>query len=138
MKRILIILISLFFITFSCIDKEGHKFITIINNSNEDVICLPIIQGKISPDDTLYRCRMTKHYFNNNKCILESSARKDTWEDNFNKIPLPYIQLLIVKDSVASHIPCDTIRKYNMVLHRYQLTLEDLQSMNWEVYYPPE
>jgi len=33
--------------------------------------------------------------------------------------------------------PCDTIRKYVPILHRYQLTLEDLQRMNWTVVYPP-
>jgi len=33
--------------------------------------------------------------------------------------------------------PCDTIRKYVPVLHTYQLTLEDLQQMNWMVVYPP-
>jgi hypothetical protein len=34
--------------------------------------------------------------------------------------------------------PCDTIRKYVPVLHRYRYTIEELERMNWTVVYPPE
>ncbi|MDL2231022.1 hypothetical protein LJB75_01225 [Bacteroidales bacterium OttesenSCG-928-L19] len=95
-----------------------------------------IWRGTIDTSDTLYRCRLGVRSFSDNKCKLKAASRCGYWESDFEDIP--YIQFLIVNDSIYRNIPCDTIRKYNMVLHRYQLTLEDLQRMNWVVNYPPE
>jgi len=33
--------------------------------------------------------------------------------------------------------PCDTIRKYVPILQRYQLSLTELQQLNWTITYPP-
>ena len=34
--------------------------------------------------------------------------------------------------------PCDTIRKYVPILHRYRVSLEDMEQANWTIVYPPE
>ena len=34
--------------------------------------------------------------------------------------------------------PCDTIRKYVPFLHRYLVSLEDMEQANWTIVYPPE
>lgn len=62
-------------------------------------------------------------------------------EENFRTIP--YIQFLIFDAKVYEElkqydIPCEETTYTISVLYRYQLTLEELQRMNWTVVYPPE
>jgi hypothetical protein len=142
MKKILkgLILFYCFSLLFvSCeSDEDGHEFITIINCSEEEIVYQEIIAGIIQPNDTLYQCSMIQRYAHKNsstKCY--APIRSKTWEKLFKSDKLPYIQFLFVKDSIHSNVDCATISKYNMVLHRYQVTLEDLQQMNWTIIYPP-
>jgi hypothetical protein len=63
----------------------------------------------------------------------------DYWEETLGKHSV--FQLLITDAEIFNQYKkdtCDTIRKYVPILHHYQLTLEDLQRMNWTIVYPPE
>jgi hypothetical protein len=71
--------------------------------------------------------------------ILESPGRQCGWEESFTYEEVLYF-LFTDRETDLQYLgaPCDTIRKYLPVLQCYQLTLEDLQQMNWTVVYPPE
>ena len=113
--------------------KEGadcHKTITIINNSNQDVI--PAF----------------KFTDPNNKCILSGSAikpgesykddRKECWE---NKISATNPYDVYIVDPVQYNPPnvfysCDAIEIKNKALKHYVLTLDDLKKTDFTVTYP--
>ena len=70
-----------------------------------------------------------------------NAGRGKTWEDNFKTIP--YIQFLIFDAKVYEEyrdyeVPCEETNYTIPVLHYYQLTLSDLQRMNWTVVFPPQ
>jgi hypothetical protein len=141
MRKILLLsVVALCCMAYSCGgEKNGHPFIMVRNNSNDTIVCVERYAGRIIHDDTLYYCPrfgspLTSRIPPNSFAKIEPVA--EVWEDDFKY--LPFIQFFIVDDSIYHNVPCDTIQKYNMILHRYQLKLEDLQRMNWIIDYPPE
>ncbi len=129
-------LICFFLFSFACGPKEGHDTITIVNNSNERIpFQVRIIYDEIYPSDTIYDCGIGIYGSLKDTYYLEA-YRNRSWEVTFKSTP--FIQIFMLNDSVHKNVPCNIIRKYNMILHRYQLTLEDLQRMDWTVVYPPD
>ena len=45
--------------------------------------------------------------------------------------------LFIFYKDVVNSVPWETIRKDYMVLQRYDLSIDELEKLNWTVYYPP-
>ncbi len=90
-----------------------------------------------APSDTTYHCRVYSALILSDSVYLEKCGEFDegkSWEDDFTVIP--YVQFLIMDAEIFNHYlnqPCDTILKNVPILYRYQLTLEDLQRMNWTV-----
>jgi hypothetical protein len=92
----------------------------------------------------LWHCRLPALTIETNASYQFECANVDrgkTWEENFRTIP--YIQFLIFDAKVYEElkqydIPCEETTYTISVLYRYQLTLEELQRMNWTVVYPPE
>jgi hypothetical protein len=92
---------------------------------------------EIGKTDTLYHC-LKGHY------IVPSDSTymfylRETWEEELDGFF--YLQFVLMDKDIHLQYytePCDTIRKYVPILHRYQLTLGDLQRMNWTIVYPPE
>ncbi|MDL2224460.1 hypothetical protein LJB92_04015 [Bacteroidales bacterium OttesenSCG-928-M06] len=119
--------------------KNGHEYITFINNSSKDIICFEKWQGKIGLNDTLLECGAGLWQIKTNK-IEKFKSLSACWEGDF--VVLPFIQYFVLDaaqyDEYAGEASCDTIRKYIPILQRYQLTLEDLNQMNWIITYPPE
>jgi len=120
-------------------DDDGHQFITIINNSDNKVRVQEVWSSKISNTDTLWRCGHAALSLESNTSRMFESLHHD-WEEDFNYIP--FIQFLVfdaeVYDSMRDYdIPCSEVDYTIPVLHYYQLKLEDLERMNWEVMYPP-
>ena len=128
----------------SCDDKSNeHKYFTIINKSSMNIRCQMILQGIITPADTILDCGIVADFISADSIFsIKSPGYSGGWETTFRGVP--YLQLLMMNDSMYMHyftmsnFNCDTIRKYVPILHRYQLKLEDLQRMNWTVVYPPE
>ncbi|MDR1897737.1 MAG: hypothetical protein LBR10_13200 [Prevotellaceae bacterium] len=127
----------------SCEQKiTGHQYISFVNRTDEKIACQIIWIGKITPADTIFQRQLfATHIPANSTYLFECGNihRGKAWEDDFKVIP--YIQFLILNDNIYQQYylePCDTIRKYVPILHRYQLTLEDLQRMDWTVVYPPK
>jgi len=139
--KITIILIIACIVFYACPDREkGHQYITIVNRTNKDVV----YQGLINWTDTFFYCSntgttipITVRADSLNK--FEADIWSSGWEASLNR---GEIMNILVADAEKYNQywrePCDTIRKYVPILYRYQLTLEDLQRMNWTVVYPPK
>jgi len=140
-----LIVLTMICMASSCDDKSNeHKYFTIVNKSSMNIRCQMILQGIITPADTIYQCNNIPFLISADSLYLNKSPghNRGGWETTFGEVP--YLQLLIMNDSIYRYYSrtynfnCDTIRKYVPILHRYQLKLEDLQRMNWIVVYPPE
>jgi hypothetical protein len=143
--KVLIMLLFIAFICTGCPDKceDCHQYITVENKSGIKINVQMIWRGNISQADTLWDCRVAALPIEINSSRQFECARfhrGGNWENDFKVIP--YIQFLIFdaevyEETVDYEVPCEETTYTIPVLYRYQLTLEDLQRMNWTVVYPP-
>lgn len=132
MRNVLILMCCfLFFSSLKCKkDKACHSFVSIINNSNQNII--PAL----------------KFTDPNNQCILSGSViapgasyKRSTngcWEDkltNGNNFDF-YIVDPSHYNTPNVFYNCDSIEIKNNVLKHYILTLDNLKNMNFVVTYP--
>jgi hypothetical protein len=72
-----------------------------------------------------------------NKGETITLSRGGSWEVAFkDQIPSGKMMAYVFDNNVFNSVPWDTIKKNYMVLKRYDLTLQDLQSKNWTITYP--
>lgn len=115
-------------VTYSCCKEEIHYNLVIKNMSNK---AISISWGDYYPDTTL-RCPLG--YINlseNQECKL---SRRNGWENDFKYYS--YLQIFVMDSEICQTTPCDTIKKYNEILKRYQLTLDDIKQVGWVISYP--
>lgn len=117
----------LLLISSNCKNEENKSII--IKNNSADSICA--LYTEIYPDTTL-DCRVG-YWFIGDLQQYQLSLRNG-WQDELDRIGI--LQIFIIDKIVWKTEPCDTIRKYNKILKRYQLTLQDLESLNWNITYP--
>jgi hypothetical protein len=132
-----ILFFSICLMLTACPNKKGQEFIYIKNESDKK------IAFQVSPNkqDTMFYCSNVGRMIlptveSNSTFFLETGDARATWD-----VFLKSLTVFILDGELYDEYwqqPCDTIRKYVPVLHCYQLTLEDLQQMNWTVVYPPE
>lgn len=141
--KILFLTISFSLLLYGCPsnDDDGHQFITIANNSDSEIRVQMVHSSKITLKDTLWVCELPDIPIEpNSERMFEpgNAIRGYSWEDNFKYIP--FIQFLIfdaeVYDSLIDYdIPCNKVNYTIPVKHYYQLKLEDLERMNWQLVY---
>jgi hypothetical protein len=149
--KIFVLLSFIIFICSGCPDKceYCHQYITFINNSDENIICQ--FRGIGKKDTSLCVIYWDNpfvviHSGNSGSIPCRNIERNGSWETQLNTNHL--IQFQVINDSVYQHYMDlfdyndyssynDSIQKYVPCLHCYQLTLADLQQMNWMVVYPP-
>lgn len=140
--RLIFLSIAVLLLFYSCEpEEEGHQFITIVNKSGAKITVQTAHSSKITHADTLWSCRLPDIPIETNSSRMFESANADrdkNWEDDFKYIP--FIQFLIfdteVYDSMRDYdIPCEDVNYTIPVMHYYQLTLEDLKRINWQVIY---
>lgn len=140
--RLIFLSIAVLLLFYSCEpEEEGHQFITIVNKSGAKITVQTVHSSKITHADTLWSCRLPDIPIETNSSRMFESANADrdkSWEDDFKYIP--FIQFLIfdadVYDSMRDYdIPCEDVNYTIPVKHYYQLKLEDLERMNWQVVY---
>jgi len=121
-------------------DENGTRYLTFVNKSEKRIdFQLHFLNGYITYEDTQIQCEKLVFGVYSDTLRRLSAGTHSYWENEMKGYL--HLQILVIDaiyyDKYVS-APCDTIRKYVPVLHRYQLTLEDLQRMNWTVVYPPE
>ena len=138
MKYLNLILISGFILLNSCKKIEGHEYIKLVNNSDNAIIWQHR-EFYLYPEDESFDCRylIGGSIESNSYDSLDYDARGTTWEAGLNT---HYLQIIVMERDLFLQYnfePCDTIQKYLPILHRYVLTVEDLERMNWTIVYPP-
>ncbi len=129
LTRILIFSLSIIILSSTTCKKDNiHYELTIINKSNKSIY----MNWADSYPDTLLNCPWGVEIPVNDKYIISSGSHG--WEDIFKSMDV--LQIFIVDANFAKTTPCDSIRKYNMILKRYALTYNDLQNNNWTITYP--
>lgn len=137
---LIIILITLIMLNNTCERKNCHKRIKIHNKSSKgiyakdcfsapnDTICFKIDPSPaLAPDFHKIEPGAT------NTGVLHS---RDCWEYHFEYFPSKILMVFIFDAEVLESTPWDTVCANYMVLKRYDLTLNDLKNMNWEITYP--
>jgi hypothetical protein len=129
MKRLLFVIMSIVIMAGNC-EKAGpdcHFYITIINNSNQDVIEALIwknTSGKCNLSGSIINS-LGKYEFRLNDC----------WEDELASGRSQEIYIVDPTHFNAATVfyDCDSLELKNTILKHYSLTLDDLKSTDFTV-----
>lgn len=144
MKTKILIILSLPLFAFTCNEKVeggGHEYITFINNTADSIDVIEKIKIHVAVNDTFLSCDgMGGLSIKEKNFIIEPGGGNRYWETDFKGYS--FIQFFVLSKKL-DFAYCDDKEKLKdfsnkYLLKRYQLTLEDLQRMNWTVVYPPE
>ena len=119
--------------------EDECRYLTFVNKSVKRIGFQPhFLTENLTFEDTLFQCSKSVFGVYPNTLRRLNAGTHTDWKKEMNGYS--YLQILIIDETYDQYIaePCDTIREYVPILHRYRLTLEDLQRMNWTVVYPPE
>lgn len=139
MKQILFAIISIFLVSSTCEKEDGHETITFKNNSNvriyvkSDNIIFPdtsIIFGDLTKAGSVY---MVQPY-TTDIGVLDRDG--NTYEQLLNHPTQDTLMIFIFDAQIIESTPWDIVKANYLVLKRYDLSLEDLQEMNWTITYP--
>jgi hypothetical protein len=133
--RITVLLIATLMLLCACPDKIGQEFIYIVNSSDKTIT----FDFSVNKQDTTFYCSNTGRtiLFNvesNSTFKLNDGDAYSSWDSYLKSLTVFILDGELYNEYWQQ--PCDTIRKYVPILHCYQLTLADLQRMNWTVTYP--
>ncbi|RGX77135.1 hypothetical protein [Bacteroides stercorirosoris] len=139
MKIIKIAALCLLSCMLSACPKQSEEYITLVNNSKQDIVFQEYRKRNITSVDTLFLCRVGAVEIPKGSSFLVHSVDDTGWKADFNIIPC--LQFLIMDSETYSQYmyePCDTIRKYVPILHHYRVSLADMEQANWTIVYPPK
>ena len=124
---------------FSACPEQSEKYITLVNKSERDIVYQEYRDRNLTIADTLFLCSVgAVGVFKGSSSLIES-VDYTGWKADFKVVPC--MQFLIMDREIYRKYmfePCDTIRKYVPILHRYLVSLEDMEQANWTIVYPPE
>lgn len=141
MKKI-IFLLSIFVLLTSCSYKNTnscHQVLTFINNTNKRLYINSSYEYpnkedfKNSPDPLLDPKNSKIEAFEKNENIL--SGRNCIEVDYKNYIKSGIMMVYVFDGPTLEEKGWDYIKTNNLVLKRYDLTLKDLENMNWTITY---
>ena len=139
MKTTKIAVLCLLSCILSACLKQSEEYITLVNKSGRDIVFQTENEKYFTNTDVPFQCQGIVFTILKDSLFLLHSVDDTGWEADFNFRPC-MIFLLMDKENYHQYRnePCDTIRKYVPILHRYRVSLEDMEQMNWTVVYPPE
>ena len=144
----LVLLVYIICAAVSCEQKENdncHVAIRLSNNSHKDVyvraIQLDFLQsGSGELGYSRYRNTVTPVYKvksgeqNNRRATDDNYCLEDTFIDHSFSDTL---NLYVFDAFIVENTPWEVVARDYLVLKRYDLSLEDLQKLDWRVTYPP-
>lgn len=127
--------LSCVFIDSTCKkDKDKHDLIMFTNNSNKIIF----VKGSWDYPDTTINFSNLALAGNFYKVSANSSDDplriKDTYEGRFEQCEK--LIVFVFDSQVLESTPWDTIKVKYLILMRYDLSLADLQKLNWTITYP--
>ena len=129
---------SIFILVLSSCDTKNSYFdyrLKVINNSDKTIYAE---NSAAYPDTSLI---FTISPFNHNPDKAApgetiSIVRGGSWEEAFNENIHQKLIIFIFDAAIADSTPWETIKKNYLILKRYDLTLKDIDSLNFKVIYP--
>ena len=119
--------------------ERSEAYITLVNKSDQNIVYQEYRDFGHTFSDALFQCSVGAVEIQKRTSVVIESLDYAGWKADFNYTPC--IQFLIMDEQTYSRYmfePCDTIRKYVPILHRYRVSLEDMEQANWTIVYPPE
>jgi hypothetical protein len=118
----------------SCKNNYYDFRLKVVNNSNKSIYA---DFYESHPDTTL---GFNSHFRNIDKKVSPNGTitlgRGGTWERAYKEDIQQKLLVFIFDAGIVENTPWDTIRSKYLVLKRYDLTLKDLDSLNFKVTYP--
>ncbi len=141
---VILMVLSFVFMANACVMKEDenhHTTIEVINNSEKAIYA----QCGISYPDTLFGAsiqipvpsiyKVEPHERNRTAAAL---SNRGYWENNFKgkwKIPSDTLMIYIYDAELLDSKNYTHVK--NTIIQRYDVSLQDLQWLNWQITYPP-
>lgn len=111
-------------------DDDYQKYIWLVNNSNNSFTAVPSFD---SPDTSFNSFRGSYDVLPNQRNPLGS---KIGWRNRIKNIEDSTLILFLVdRDTLSTHSFEDIMSEYR-ITKRYDLTVEELESMDWTISYP--
>lgn len=135
-----IIMLSVFVSIFTTCEKMRHQRYALVlkNNSEEEIsvhVGLPETGNGVYPDTLLPSKKQLTSIKPQGKGYWDSSIR---WEDGyFKELPNDTLSVYILNRKISDTKDWDVIRENYMILQRYDLSIYDLQKLDYTLYYPP-
>lgn len=119
-------------------DLSLHDTI-VVNNISEKSI---LVEGSLEyPDTTIHFNNPSlgnpHNIVSKNEINKVALKMKDTYERGIFAAGIDTIQIFIFDYILTNEISWEEIKNNYKVLYRYDLSLQDLQKLNWTIYYPP-
>jgi hypothetical protein len=137
MKVMLITIIGIALLSSRCRDEDCHDKIRIINNSDNTIY---FDFSYRYPDTTLKENPVPGRKYariNGHSSGREQDIYGDCFEGTISSAnPGGKIMFFIYDANTLETMPWDTVVKHYMILKRYDLTEQDLDSMGWTITYP--
>ena len=137
LKKILIVILYSILLSATCCkdDENCHDSIFIVNNSDKAIY---FDYSNRYPDTlTLYpNPALDPSYFKIDSHSSKNDITRDCFEDQIKLNKNGIIMYYFYDAHTLETIPWDTVAKKYLVLKRYDLSLADLQRMNWTITYP--
>ena len=131
-KILIVILYSILLSATWCTDKENcHDSINVVNNSNQSIY---FTISFIYPDTLLNSDPTSDISSRIQKLSYKVDKYRRCLEGDFNYTSK--IMCFIYDANTLETTPWDTVVKKYLILKRYDLSLGDLQKMNWTITYP--
>jgi hypothetical protein len=135
-----IIMVMLLLSNFYKCEKamDNRYAVYLENNANHPIGCYFGLGGNFGtmyPDTTLPK---SNQYIINeikasSRSIYDSGIK---WEEIFEDLPQDTMSVYIFHTDTLNKYTWEEVRNGYMILKRYDLSLEDLESMNWTITYP--
>jgi hypothetical protein len=119
-----------------CLKNEGHSYVGFINNSSNTIYVLPHVS------DTLIPIWVASYKENKGNYVNPYASKQIYATSRHGLIETdgrinPYLYIFVLDMQVLENYPIDTIMNNYMILQRYDLTISDLQRLDWQIVYPP-
>lgn len=137
MKIIKILALCLLSCLLWACPERSEAYITLVNKSDQNIVYQEYRDFGHTFSDALFQCSVGAVEIQKRTSVVIESLDYAGWKADFNYTPC--IQFLIMDEQTYSRYmfePCDTIRKYVPILHRYRVSLEDMEQANWTIVYP--
>ena len=136
--RILYLILGIFLLILtligSCDDNYYDYRLNVLNKSIKTIY----VESSYSFPDTLLRYTSSPFNHNPDKAAPNETVivtRGGSWEEAFKQQIHDKLIIFIFDATIVDNTPWDTIKKNYIILKRYDLTLHDLDSLNFKVIY---